>query len=349
MAEPRQVDVLSDLLRAVRLRGAIYFDFELSDPWVAAAPESRELAPLLMPGAQHVIEYHVLSEGRCWAALHGGAPVQMQPGDVVAFPHGSSHVLSSTPGQRGKPQMELFTRAYTAGRLPYVVSGEGPGRTDARVVCGFLGCDVLPFNPLIGALPAMIHVPAAAAGAGDWLGSFLAMTLAESKGQRAGSQNMLGRLGELMFVEILRRHLESLPSEQTGWLAGVRDRYVGRALALLHGSPARAWTLEQLASEVALSRSAFAERFSLFVGQPPMQYLAHWRMQLASEMLLGTNAGVAAVAADVGYESEEAFGRAFKRLVGDSPAAWRRRRRREEVERIQETRSIGSDESGRPM
>lgn len=330
MAGYRQVDVLSDLLRAVRLRGAIYFDFELSDPWVAAAPESCELAPRLMPGVQHVIEYHVLSEGGCWVALRDGAPVRMHPGDIVAFPHGSSHVLSSTPGLKGKPQMDLFTRAYQAGRLPYVVSGTPGGRPDARIVCGFLGCDVLPFNPLIGALPAMIHLPAAAASERDWLGSFLAITLAESKGQRAGAQNMLGRLGELMFVEVLRRHLESLPPEQTGWLAGVRDRYVGRALALLHGNPARAWTLDELASEVALSRSALAERFANFVGESPMQYLANWRMQVASELLLTTTANIATVAAQVGYESDEAFSRAFKRLVGDSPAAWRSKRQREE-------------------
>jgi AraC-like DNA-binding protein len=322
-----QVDVLSDLLRVVRLRGAIYFDFTLSEPWVAAAPESREIAPLLMPGVEHVIEYHVVSEGSCWVALQGESPVPLAAGDVVAFPRGSSHVLSSTPGGRGTPQLELFRRAYSAGRLPYVVSGGVHGRGQTRIVCAFLGCDARPFNPLLDCLPPMIHLQARSAGEGDWLDSFLTITLAESKGQRAGSQNVLARMSELMFIEVVRRHLEHMPAEQTGWLAGLRDRIVGRTLSLLHGRPARGWTLEELASSVGTSRSVLAERFTALLGEPPMQYLTKWRMQLASQLLLSGHASVAGIARQVGYESEAAFSRAFKKLVGQPPATWRQAHR----------------------
>jgi AraC-like DNA-binding protein len=327
LATDWQVDVLSDLLHAVRLRGAIYFDFTLAEPWVAAAPQSREVAPLLMPGVEHVIEYHVVSEGSCWVALQGHDPMPLAAGDLVAFPRGSSHVLSSTPGARGKPQLELFRRAYSAGRLPYVVSSAGRGGRQTRIVCGFLGCDARPFNPLLECLPPMIHLQARSARDGDWLASFLAITLSESKAQRAGSQNVLARMSELMFIEVVRRHLEDCDAEQTGWLAGLRDRVVGRALSLLHGRAGHAWTLEELASGVGTSRSVLAARFTALLGEPPMQYLTKWRMQLASQLLLSSNAGIAGIAQQVGYESEAAFSRAFKKLVGQPPAAWRHARR----------------------
>lgn len=316
------VDVLSDVLRAVRLTGAVYYDFELSSPWVAEAPPSRDLAATVMPGAQRVIEYHVIARGSAWGHVIGQPPVRLLEGDLLVFPQGDPHVLSSAPGMRTSPTMPVARRPEAP--LPFVYELGGGGAERARVICGFLGCDDRPFNPLLAAMPPMIHLSSAGAGqAGGWLGTLLATALKESGAARAGGENVLARLSELMFVEAIRRHVESLPDTQRGWLSGLRDPVVGHALAALHGEPAGSWTVERLARLVGLSRSVFAERFTEMVGHAPMQYLALWRMQSGSRMLLDGQP-VAAVAGAVGYESEAAFSRAFKRLVGQAPASWRR-------------------------
>jgi AraC-like DNA-binding protein len=315
-------DVLSDVLRAIRLTGAVYFDFELSSPWVAEAPPSREIAGTVMPGAQRVIEYHLLARGTCWGHVVGEEPMLLREGDLIVFPQGDAHVLSSAPGMRAAPDMSAFARPSTPLPIMYELGGGGPER--ARVVCGFLGCDERPYNPLLTALPKVIHLPAAASHAtGGWLGTLLNIAVKESGSARAGGENVLARLSELLFVEAIRRYVETLPPAETGWLAGLRNPIVGQALAALHGEPREAWTVDRLARLVGLSRSVFAERFSEMVGQPPMQYLALWRMQLASRLLV-EGGHVAAVAGAVGYESEAAFSRAFKKLVGQAPATWRR-------------------------
>jgi AraC-like DNA-binding protein len=315
-------DVLSDVLRAVRLTGAVYFDFELSSPWVAEAPPSREIAGKVMPGAQRVIEYHLLARGTCWAHAIGQEPMRLHEGDLIVFPQGDAHVLSSAPGMRAAPDMSVFARPSST--LPIVYELGGGGSERARVVCGFLGCDERPYNPLLTALPSVIHLSAAGPQAPiGWLGTLLNIAVKESGSARAGGENVLARLSELMFVEAVRRYLETLPPAQTGWLAGLRDPVVGQALAALHGQPSEPWTVERLARLVGLSRSVFAERFMEMVGQPPMQYLALWRMQLAARLLV-EGGHVAAVAGAVGYESEAAFSRAFKKLVGQAPATWRR-------------------------
>jgi AraC-like DNA-binding protein len=314
-------DVLSDVLRAIRLTGAVYFDFELSAPWVAQAPPSSEIAATVMPGAERVIEYHLMARGSGWAEIAGQRPIRLNEGDVIVFPQGDAHVLSSAPEMRGTPDLSMFVRRPTP--LP-LVHEFGGGGDRARIVCCFLGCDERPFNPLLAALPRVIHLPAAVHAATGWLATLFNIAVRESGSARAGSENILSRLSELMFVEALRRYLEALPPTQGGWLAGVRDPVVGEALAALHAGPTEAWTVERLARLVGVSRSIFAERFTEMVGQPPMQYLAAWRMQLASR-LLTEGSHVAEVAAAVGYESEAAFSRAFKKLVGQSPSAWRRR------------------------
>lgn len=315
-------DVLSDVLRAVRLTGAVYFDFDLSSPWVAETPPAREIAATVMPGAQRVIEYHLIARGACWGHAVGQEPIRLQEGDLFVLPQGDAHVLSSAPGMRAAPDMSKFARRTTPLPLVYELGGGGPER--ARLVCGFLGCDERPFNPLLTALPPVIHLSAAGPDTTNgWLGMLLNIAVRESGSARAGAENVLARLSELMFVEAIRRYLETLPPAQTGWLAGLRDPVVGRALAALHGEAREPWTVERLARLVGVSRSVLAERFTEMVGQPPMQYLALWRMQLASRLL--TEGGrVAAVAGAVGYESEAAFSRAFKKLVGQAPAAWRR-------------------------
>ncbi len=315
-------DVLSDVLRAVRLTGVVYFDFELSAPWAVEAPPSREIASVVVPGAERVIEYHLVARGACWGQQIGGEPIRLAEGDLLIFPQGDGHVLSSERGLRAITDPSMFRRPSTP--LPLVSELGGGGEDRARIVCCFLGLDDRPFNPLLTALPGVIHLRAAGSqAASGWVATLLNIAVHESGSARPGSENVLSRLSELMFVEAIRRHLETIPPAQVGWLAGLRDPVVGAALGLLHGQPALAWTVEQLARGCGVSRSVLAERFALMVGQPPMQYLALWRMQLASRLLTGGRA-VSEVAGAVGYESEAAFSRAFKKLVGQAPGTWRR-------------------------
>jgi len=318
-----KVDVLSDVLRAVHLTGAVYFDLDLSSPWVADTPPSRQIAGTLMPGAQRVIPYHVMARGSGWAHAAGQEPFRLQEGDLIVFPQGDAHVMSSAPGMKATPDLSRYARPSTALPLAFEIGGGGP--EGARVVCCFLGLDERPYNPLLTALPTVIHLPAACGLAtSGWLAPLLGIAVAESGSGRPGGENVLARLAELMFVEAVRRYIETLPPAQTGWLAGLRDPVVGQSLAALHGAAGDSWTVERLARLVGVSRSVLAERFTGMVGQPPMQYLALWRMQLASR-LLDDGGQVSAVADAVGYESEAAFSRAFKKLVGESPATWRRR------------------------
>ena len=332
-------DTLSDVLRAVRLRGAIFYYVEGLAPWVAEAPHAREIAAAILPGAEHMIEYHVVTRGRCFGALAGEAAVTLEEGDVIMFPQGDAHVMSSAPGLRvAKVDRDIFFSPRPP-QLPYVLTrhGEaistarldGGGEERATIVCGFLGCDARPFNPLLAALPPLLHAPGAARKDGS-IGHLINVAVDEANHKRPGGEAVLERLSEMMFVDVVRGYLESLPPGQTGWLAGLRDRFVGRALALLHERPAHRWTIEELGDAVGLSRSALHERFAELVGQPPMQYLAQWRMQVASQLLVQSSQNVASIALESGYESEAAFSRAFKRLVGMPPASWRRQRRGEE-------------------
>ena len=320
------MDALSDVLRTVRLTGAIFFDVSASEPWAAETPPGPAIVGAMFPGSEHLICYHVITQGHCWACIPGQPPIRLAAGDIIVLPHGDAHVLSSTPGLRRTPDLALY-RIPSDGQLPTSISmGEARGEA-AHFVCGFLGCDARPYNPLLTALPRVILVGGQAGGA---LAAYVQFALAESKGPRMGGECVLGRLSELMFVDVVRHYLETLPADRTGWLAGLRDPFVGRALAALHGNPARPWTIESLARNVGLSRSALAERFTQFVGQPPVQYLTSWRMQLAANHLLGGMESVAAISRRVGYESEAAFSRAFKKVVGTPPSQWRRRRAEEQ-------------------
>jgi AraC-like DNA-binding protein len=331
-------DTLSDVLRSVRLRSAVFYYVSCDGAWVAEAPASRDIAAAVMPEAEHVIEYHVLTAGECWAALAGEPGLKMQRGDAVMLAHGDAHVMSSAPGLRADADVRGF---FTMGRLqrPFRIhyDGTAPPQVDvagelpppaaetcaASFVCGFIGCDVRPFNPLLATLPRLLHLPA---DGGAWAEQFARFAAAESAAMRPGSEALLERLSEMMFVDAIRRHVDRMPEQSTGWLAGLRDRFVGRALALLHERPAADWTVEELSRQVGLSRSALHDRFVALIGQAPMQYLTNWRMQVASRLLLEGRASVASVALDVGYDSEAAFARAFKRLVGMPPATWRRAR-----------------------
>jgi AraC-like DNA-binding protein len=314
-------DTLSEVLRAVRLTGAIYFRIDASFPFAAEAPASDKVAALIMPGAEHVIEYHVVTRGSCFGGLIGEPAVALREGDVIVFPQGDSHVISSAPGMRAELEWEAH-RHPERGVLPIALSIGSGGPAGAELVCGFLGCDARPFNPLLATLSRMVHVPRQAEGASH-LAALVRLAVDECAAPRAGSQCMLARLSELLFIEVVRWYVATLPHDTTGWLAGLRDEFVGRALSALHDRPRQAWTLDDLAREVGLSRSMLAERFHHYVGTPPMQYLARWRIQLAATLLTSTLCTMAEVADRVGYGSEAALSRAFKRWVGLAPSAWR--------------------------
>jgi len=330
-------DTLSDVLRAVRLRGAFFFYIEGADPWVVETSRSSDLIPYILPGVEHMIEFHGVASGSCWAATVDGEPVQLREGDVVMFPQGDAHVMSSAPGMRARIMDGGLQFAPRPAQLPYSLSASGSGATTARldgggssettVVCGFLGCDARPFNPLLSSMPKVLRMPGLFSDASSWVAHLLRAVVEESSRKRPGGEAVLERMSEMLFVEVLRRYADSLPPDQPGWLAGLRDPAVGRALALMHERPAESWTLERLGEAAAISRSVLHERFVHFIGQPPMQYLARWRMQVAAGRLRDTDTKVNDIALDVGYESEAAFSRAFRRAVGESPGAWRRARR----------------------
>ncbi len=332
-AYPMSKDILSDVLRSVRMRGALYFHVSGAHDWAAEAPSCREIAAAVMPGSEHVMEFHVVLSGSCWGAVVDGPAVRLNAGDFILFPRGDPHVVSSAPGMRASPNAAGYFERMPQ-RLPFALhlgaheasSGlvpEGPGVT--TLVCGFLGCDLRPFNPLIASLPRLLHVPNQSDQ--DWVVRCARQAAVEAAEPRPGSNAMLERLSEMTFIEAVRRYLGSLPEGSRGWLAGLQDRFVGRAIALMHDAPAEPWTVEELSGRIGLSRSALHERFSEMVGQAPMQYLASWRMQVGAALLRDTAATVASVALDVGYQSEAAFARAFKRLVGKPPALWRRQAR----------------------
>jgi AraC-like DNA-binding protein len=325
------LDPLSDVLRTVRLTGACFFRVQASSPWWAEVPDAADIASSILPRAQHLVSYHVVTEGRCWAGLADGSGLWAETGDVVVVPHGDCYALSTAPGKVGLQPVDVsraFFRQLAARELPLTICDGGGGPDGANVICGFLGCDALPFNPILSMLPRLLRIPQPAAQPEDRLGRWIEFALAESIERGAGSDSVLLRISELMFVEVVRRLVQALPAEEKGWLAGLRDPFVCRALGLLHQQPAATWTLEGLARQTGLSRSALAQRFAHFVGQPPMQYLARWRMQLAARLLADGIAKVGAVARDVGYDSEAAFSRAFKKTVGTSPARWRSRQAR---------------------
>ena len=316
-------DVLSDVLRTVRLTGAMFFDVATNAPWVAEQPSREMVLPKILPGAEHLIAYHVVTEGQCYASIIGGEATLVEAGEVVVFTQGDAHVMSSSPGMRADPFTHETMEIVASRQLPFFAN-YGTDGPPAKLVCGFLACDARPFNPLLGNLPRIIKAGDREGDNTGWLGQFIRLATEESTNKRAGGESVLAKLSELMFIEVVRRYLDSLPAEQSGWLAGLRDPFVGKALALMHGAPARDWTIEELAREAGVSRSLLAERFTSLVGMPPMQYLAHWRMQIAWGML-GNGVSLATIAIAVGYSSEAAFSRAFKKVVGVPPSAWRER------------------------
>jgi AraC-like DNA-binding protein len=319
-------DPLSDLLKTVRLTGAVFFDIAAQEPWAVASPPRELILPKILPGADHLIAYHVVTAGECIATPAGEPPIALKTGDVVVFTNGQPHVMSSGPGMHADPPMADVLEIAAAGRKPFCIN-YGDGAVSAKLVCGYLACDARPFNPLIENLPPVLTTQDLRNDGASWTAQFIKFALAEAAEDHAGRDGVLTRLSELMFIDVVRRYLETLPPERNGWLAGLRDPFIGKALSLIHGKPSHDWTIEELAKQVGMSRTVLAERFAGQVGLPPMHYLAKWRMQMASELLAHSNDNVASIAAKIGYESEASFSRAFKRMIGVAPSAWRRRGR----------------------
>jgi AraC-like DNA-binding protein len=320
------MDALSDVLRAVRLSGAVYLNAEFSAPWCVESQADAALCAAFLPSSQRVVSYHLITEGSCWARLaeDESSALRLSAGEILVIPQGESHIMGSALDLPRTPSGPMLAQQLdtTPGEVMSVSYGGGGAQT--QIVCGFLACDETLSNPLLASLPRIFKVDVRNGAASAWLESSLRFAAQEAAVSRAGSATVLAKLSELLFVEAVRRCIDTLPENEKNWLAGLRDRFVGRALSFLHAQPAHAWTVDELAGKVGLSRSALAQRFSDFLGQPPMQYLARWRLQIAAQELRTGEKSLADVAEHVGYDSEAAFNRAFKREFGMPPASWRR-------------------------
>lgn len=314
------MDALSEVLKVVKLDGAIFYNAEFSSPWCFASPGSRTMAPLLAPGADHVIIYHLLIEGRGFARLKDGNRVPLEAGDIVVFPHGDPNFVENGPRTQALDDQEELKRVLSQG-LKLVRLGGGGEVT--KLVCGYMACEPRLAQILLAGLPPLFKVNIRNDAAGRWLENSIRFSVAETDASSAGSEAVLAKLSEALFVETLRRYIALLPERQKGWLAGARDPVVGRALAMMHRHPARPWTITELARESGASRSVLAERFRHYLNEPPMSYLTRWRLQLGAQMLVSTSYSVAQIASEVGYESEPAFNRAFKREFKLPPARFR--------------------------
>ena len=320
------MDALSEVLAAVRLTGAVFLEVELRAQFSYLTAPARKIADVLMPDADHVIPYHLITEGKCYARLVDGDPVELDAGDLILFPAGDRHVLAtvSDAALRLKPTDITGESLQLLKRGDIAAFRKGGGGKTTRIVCGFLACDKRLAEPILLSLPRLLKVSMRDGGTAAWVQSSIRHSVAESASSRPGSAMVLARLSEVLFAEAIRHYMDELPPGQSGWLAALRDRNIGRTLALLHEAPAYAWTVDELARKVGLSRSALGQRFSALIGVPPMQYLTRWRISLAAAQLRESNASIIRVATEVGYESEAAFNRAFKREFGLPPAAWRK-------------------------
>ncbi len=315
------MDALSDVLRVAHLVGGVFLHAEFSAPWCMAARIAPEHCAPVMGPASHLIVYHYIVEGGLLLRVEGeDDQMMLGPGDVVLLPRNDLHVMGSDLTMPSVNGTEIIQPSD--GGLFSIRHGGGGART--RMVCGFLGCDGAEGNPVLSALPSVLKLSVEEGGAAEWIRSTFQFAADEVASGRPGSETVLAKLSELLFVEAVRRYAETLPDGRTGWLAGLRDRHVARALALLHRDISRAWTVDDLGCAVGLSRSALADRFTRLIGTPPMHYLVAWRMQVGAQKLRSSNAPLARIGASVGYDSEAAFSRAFKKHFGVAPAAWRR-------------------------
>ena len=336
MRKTPRMDALSELLRVVKLSGAMFFKSSCSSPWCLNAPRSQAFLPYIRARASHVIEFHYLTEGTAFVRL-GDEVTALEAGDIVMIPHGDAHVMGAGIG--GKPiDGDAALPALWSGNL--ALANFGGGGAITGLVCGYLACDGELIKPVLAALPRVVRVNIRGDASGDWLDNTLRHAIVQAETGAPGSDVILAHLAEVLFAEVLRRYLLSLPRGRKGWLAGAGDPGVGRALAALHRDPAREWTLASLAEEAGISRSVLTERFTRFLGQSPMAYLWDWRLELGAEALRTTSRSVQRVALDAGYDSEAAFNRAFKRRFSSPPARYRRESRDRLAARPKKARAV---------
>lgn len=319
-------DPLSDVLRTVKLTGALFFLTDASFPWGVEVPHPDAFSSIILPRAQHVISYHIILKGAGWASIPSVASTRFEAGDILVFARHDAYSMLSAPDQRPEFDADAtvaFFREMAAGKLPFVIHEGGGGEPRSEFVCGFLGCDMRPFNPVLSTLPRLLRVRRSNTTQDGLLSRLIDVTLTEARQPRVGGETIRLRLSELIFVEVLRRYLHSLPAHETGWLSGLRDPSIGKVLAMLHERPPYPWRLNELACQAGMSRAALAARFAHLVGHSPMEYLTLWRMQIAARLLADGCTKVGAVGREIGYDSEAAFSRAFKKIVGLSPGAWR--------------------------
>lgn len=315
------MDALSETLRVVRLVGAIFINARFTAPWCYQSPRADAVAPVLEPSAEHLVIFHLIIEGECYVELDHQPPLLLKAGDAVLFPQGDAHRMNSQPG---------LAPAGSGARLEKILSRRpgqlvhGGGGAPTRLVCGYLACEARLARMLLAGLPQIVRVNVRGSNAGMWLEASVRYALAEARSPRPGGAGVLAKLAEVLFIEVLRLYMNEKAEGRTGWLAGLSDRHVGSALNALHTSPARPWTLHELARAAGTSRSVLAERFHHLVGTSPMQYLTQWRMLVAANLMCRSDAKLASIAEEVGYQTDTAFSRAFRREFGSPPAAWRR-------------------------
>jgi AraC-like DNA-binding protein len=321
------VDAFSEILSGVKLNGALFFSAEFSSPWGVTTPPANAVAEELAPGAEHMVLYHFLLDGGALVRMVDGPCIELTPGDVVIFPHADQHHMTSVSGSVAPfPNYGITAKIKARDLSPLRAGGGG---TTSRFVCGYMTCDPILCQPVLSGLPPVFKVNIRSERSGNWLESSILHLVEEAASKRVGSEAMLAKLSEALFIDTLRRYVASLPEHQKGWLAGTRDPIVGKSLGLLHSRIAEPWTIAVLADEVGISRSALVERFTRYLSEPPMTYLTRWRLRLAARSLEKTSRGVAEIAAEIGYESEAAFNRAFKREFGQPPGRFRSERRKD--------------------
>jgi AraC-like DNA-binding protein len=308
------VDALSEVLRLARFSAEVTLDGAARAPWCVSVPASGSIA-----------RAHLVLEGECVLQVAGGEPVRLVPGEIAFIAGGAAHLIGSSLDGDATP-LATLVRAPLAGELVPVRVGGGGSAT--RWIALAATCERHLADPLLACMPAVLEVDLLGSPPLNWLTGALGLHLSASDAPPVGDSARRGRLADLVIIEALRRHVQSLPPGGKGWLAGLDDRYVGRALALVHGRPAEPWTVERLGRQVGLSRSALAERFGDVMGEPIFAFLTRWRLQLAAEFLLTTPRSIEAIARDAGYESASAFAHAFRRVFKKPPSVWRKRTRR---------------------
>lgn len=317
------MDALSDVLRTMRLNGGVYLHGQYFAPWCLSVHADPRSCVAYLGQTTHVIPYHFVLEGSVRLRLADGQELQLTAGETVMFPRNAPHVMGSDLSASPVDADDLARPGADGGLATIHFGGTGEC---TRIVCGFLGAEDILGNPVIDALPTALHLAARPGSAGDWIRSCFHHAAEQIAAGRTGSEAMMSKLSEMLFVEAIQRFAEDPVHPHTGWLAAFRDRHLSRALALLHARTAEPWTVDALGREVGLSRSALAARFVEVLGIPPMQYLANWRIHSAAHELASSGKPIPRIAQAVGYESEASFTRAFKRLMGMPPATWRRRR-----------------------